>query len=127
VNWRAVISAAGAIAVLAIDPSFGAEPASQRLERFASEAYERVLDLFPVGETMGRGAGPREDKLELTFTVEHRERQRAHHRWVLQQLDAISSDTLTPTEKLTHQLLAYRSWESLEWLSYPFHQHYVFI
>jgi len=107
--------------------AWGAESASQRLERLAVEANERTLDLFPVSETMGRGAGPRQDRVELPFTAEHRERQRAHHRWVLQQLDGIPERELTASEKLTHQLLAYRSRDSLEWLQYPFHQHFIFI
>ncbi len=107
--------------------AWGADTASQRLERLAAESHERALDLFPVSETMGRGAGPRQDKVELTFTAEHRERQRAHHRWVLGELAAIPPAELAPTERLTHQLLARGSRESLEWLDYPFHQHYIFI
>jgi hypothetical protein len=47
--------------------AWGADTASQRLERLAAESHERALDLFPVSETMGRGAGPRQDKVELTF------------------------------------------------------------
>ena len=46
---------------------------------------------------------------------------------MLQQLDGIPERELTASEKLTHQLLAYRSRDSLEWLQYPFHQHYIFI
>ena len=118
---------AGLIAATISAMACAAESASQRLERLASEADERSLDLFPVGETMGRGAGPRQDRLELTFSAEHRERQRAHHRWVLRELESVATTELTPRERLTHRLLAYRSRESLEWLQYPFHQHSIFI
>lgn len=104
-----------------------ADSASQRLERLAAEAYERTLDLFPVAETFGRGAGPRQDRLELVFTAEHRERQRAHHRWVLKELESISAAELGASEKLTHELLSYRARQALQWLAYPFHQHSVFI
>ena len=112
---------------LASCAAWSGETASQRLERLAAEVNERALDLYPVSETMGRGAGPRQDKLELTFTAEHRERQRAHHRWVLQQVEAIPAAGLTASETLTRELLAYESRESLEWLRYPFHQHFIFI
>lgn len=119
--------AIGALAALAHFPAFAADTASQRLERFAAETYERVLDLFPFSETTGQGAGPRQDRLELTFSAAHRERQRAHHRWVLQQLETIPMAELTASEKLTHQLLAHRSRDSLAWLAHPFHQHFAFI
>ena len=76
---------------------------------------------------MARGPGPRQDRLELTFTAEHRERQRAHHRWVLKEREGIAAADLGPGEKLTHDLLAYRSRDALQWLSHPFYQHYVFI
>ena len=104
-----------------------AQSASQRLERLAAEAYERALDLFPVSEIFGRGAGPRQDRFELTFTDEHRERQRAHHRWILGELERIPAGELAPTEKITHALLAWRARDALEWLAQPFHQHSAFI
>ena len=103
-----------------------AQTASQRLERLAAESYERGLDLFPVGEIFSRGAGPRQDKLELVYTDEHRERQRAHHRWILGELDGIPTAELDASEKLNHALLAWRARDSLEWLAFPFHQHSVF-
>ena len=103
-----------------------AQTAGQRLERLAAEAFERGLDLFPVGEIFSRGAGPRQDRLELTYTDEHRERQRELHRWVLRELDGISAGELGPSEKLTHELLAWRARDSLEWLQHPFHQHSAF-
>jgi hypothetical protein len=90
----------------AADIAAVAETASQRIARLAKEARERWLDLSPLSETMGAGAGPRQDRLELTFTEAHRERQREHNRWVLRELDAIPLDALQPSEKLTHQLLA---------------------
>jgi uncharacterized protein (DUF885 family) len=115
-------------AVLALAPGpCAAETASERLEQLAAQAHERALDLFPVSEIFSRGAGPRQDRLELTFSDEHRERQRAHHRWILGELDGIPAAELSPSEKLTHRLLAWRAHDSLEWLSYPFHQHTAFI
>jgi uncharacterized protein (DUF885 family) len=80
-----------------------------------------------VGEIFSRGAGPRQDRFELTYTAEHRERQRAHYRWILKELESITDAELAPSEKLTHALLAYRARDSLEWLSHSFHQHYAFI
>ena len=118
--------------LFAVLPAYAAAAAtadtpSQRIARLATEARERWLDLSPVSETMGAGAGPRQDRLELMFTDAHRERQREHHRWVLRELETIPLDALNPSEKLTHQLLARDSREGLEWLSYPFHQHYIFV
>jgi uncharacterized protein (DUF885 family) len=111
-----------------IAPSLcGAQSASERLERLAAEQVERALDLFPVSEIFGRGAGPRQDRVELSFSDEHRERQRALHRWILKELEGIPQAELGPSEKLTHELLAWRAGTSLEWLSMPFHQHSAFI
>lgn len=104
-----------------------AQTASQRLERLAAESYERGLDLFPVGEIFSRGAGPRQDRVELIYSPEHRERQRAHHGWILTQLEGIPTAELGPSEKLTHALLAWRARDSLEWLSQPAYQHTAFI
>ena len=104
-----------------------AQTASERLERLAAEQTERALDLFPVGEMFGRGAGPRQDRVELTLSDEHRERQRALHRWVLKELEGIPRSELGSSEKLTYDLLAWRAGTSLEWLSMPFHQHSAFI
>jgi uncharacterized protein (DUF885 family) len=123
----ALCLAAGAGVLVPARTAAGAEPAPLRLERLAADAHQRELDLFPVAETMGASAGPRQDRLELTFTAEHRERQRAHHHWVLTQLDGIAPDELAPSERITHRLLAHESRDSLEWLQYPFHQHYIFI
>lgn len=126
-NLRMLWYAVGVLALLAPGSSFAGESASQRLERLASETLERFYELFPIAETMDRGAGPRQDRLEMTFTPEHRERQRAHSRWVLKALDDIPLGELQPSAKLTHQLLAYLSRQGLEWLEYPFHQHAIFI
>lgn len=104
-----------------------AATASERLAQLAEEARNRWLDLSPVSETMSSGAGPRQDRLEILFTDEHRERQRAHNRWVLKELDGIASGTLSASEKITHQMLEYQSREGLAWQSFPFHQHYLFI
>jgi uncharacterized protein (DUF885 family) len=104
-----------------------AQTASQRLERLAAQSYERGLDLFPVSEIFSRGAGPRQDKVELVYADEHRARQRAHHQWILDELAGIPTSELNPSEKLTHALLAWRARDALEWLAYPFHQHSAFI
>jgi uncharacterized protein (DUF885 family) len=103
------------------------QTAPERLERLAKEATERSLDLFPTGEIFGRGAGPRQDRLELSFSDEHRERQRAHHKWILAELERIPAAELGPSEKISHALLAWRARDSLEWLSYPYHRHSLFI
>ena len=103
-----------------------AQTAAQRLERLAAEVHERGLDLFPVGEIFSRGAGPRQDRLELNLTDEHRERQRAYHRWILGELEGIPPGELAPSEKITHELLAWRARNSLEWLAFQFHQHSAF-
>src|SRR5688572_18832790 len=110
-----------------VPPLCGAQTASERLERLAAEQVERALDLFPVSEIFGRGAGPRQDRVELSLSKEHRERQRALHRWILKELEGIAQAELGPSEKLTHELLAWRAGTSLEWLSMPFHQHSAFI
>jgi uncharacterized protein (DUF885 family) len=116
------------IAILALAPGLcAAQTASERLEHLAAQARERALDLFPVSEIFSRGAGPRQDRLELTLSDQHRERQRAHHHWILGELESIPAAELAPTEKLTHALLAWDARNSLEWLSYPFHQHFAFI
>ena len=66
------------IAAFALAPGLcAAQTASERLEQLAAQAQERALDLFPIAEIFSRGPGPRQDRLELTLTDEHRERQRA--------------------------------------------------
>jgi uncharacterized protein (DUF885 family) len=105
----------------------GAQSASERLERLAAEQTERILDLFPVSEIFGRGAGPRQDRVELSSSDEHRERQRAFQRWVLKELDSIPRSELAPSEMLTHELMAWRAGTSLDWLSTPLYQHTAFI
>jgi uncharacterized protein (DUF885 family) len=116
------------IALLAMAPvPCAAQTASVRLEQLAAQAQERVLDLFPVSEIFGRGPGPRQDRIELTLSDEHRERQRAHHRWILGELERIPAAELSASEKLTHALLAWRARDALGWLSFPFHQHSAFI
>lgn len=111
-----------------IPPSLcAAQTASERLERLVAEQTERALDLFPVSEIFGRGAGPRQDRVELSLSNEHRERQRAHHRWILKELEGIAQAELGPSDRLTHELLAWRAGTSLEWLSMPSYQHSAFI
>jgi uncharacterized protein (DUF885 family) len=117
------------LALLAfIAPSLcGAQTAAERLERLAAQQAERALDLFPVSEIFGRGGGPRQDRVELTLSDEHRERQRAFQRWVLKELESIPRSELGSSEKLTHELLAWRAGTGLDWLSMPTHQHTAFI
>src|SRR5262249_41573010 len=77
-EYRPQVRKIGTVPVLLLmllAPALGAaQTASQRLERLAAESYERALDLFPVNEIFSRGAGPRQDKFELVYTDEHRER-----------------------------------------------------
>ena len=116
------------IAVLVLAPGpCAAQTASERLEQVAGEAQERVLDLFPVSEMFSRGPGPRQDRLELSLSDEHRERQRAHNRWLLGELERIPATELPPTEQTTHALLGWRARDWLEGLGYPYHQHSAFI
>lgn len=111
------------ITVFALSPDLcAAQTASEQLERLAVQANERELDLFPLMEVFSRGPGPRQDRIELTLSDEHRERQRAHHRWILGELERISIAELTDTEQLTHALLGWQARDSLEWLTHPFHQ-----
>jgi uncharacterized protein (DUF885 family) len=116
------------IAAFALAPGLcAAQTSSERLEQLAAQSQERALDLFPVSEIFGRGPGPRQDRVELTLSDEHRERQRALHRSILAELELIPVAELSPTEQTTHALLAWRARNSLEWLAYPFHQHFAFI
>jgi uncharacterized protein (DUF885 family) len=116
------------VAVFALAPGLSAaQTASERLEQLAAQAQERVLDLFPVSEIFSRGPGPRQDRMESAITDEHRERQRAHHRWVLGELERIPAAELSPTEQITHALLGWRARDLLEWLAHPFHQHSTFV
>jgi uncharacterized protein (DUF885 family) len=115
-------------ALFALAPGLcAAQTASERLENLAAQAQERALDLFPVSEMFGRGPGPRQDRFELYLTDEHRERQRALHRWILGELERIPASELSPTEQITHALLGWRANDSLEWLTHPIHQHSAFI
>lgn len=101
--------------------------AAARLDALAREAHERQLELFPVQETMERGAGPRQDRLELTFSAQHRRTQARDAHWLLAQLDAIPRDALSPSQQLSHRLLERQARLRLESLQYPFHQYYIFI
>jgi uncharacterized protein (DUF885 family) len=104
-----------------------AQTASRQLEELAKQVQERSLDLFPATEIFSHGPGPRQDDLELHLGDEHRERQRAYNRWILHELESVPTGDLSPTEQLTHALLARRARDALDWLSYPFHQHSAFI
>src|SRR4051794_36420454 len=116
------------VAVFALAPGLcAAQTASERLEQLAGEAQERILDLFPVSEMFGRGPGPRQDRVELSLSDEHRERQRAHNRWILGELERIPAAEVSPTEQITHALLGWRARDGLEWLAHPFHQHNAFV
>jgi uncharacterized protein (DUF885 family) len=116
------------VAILALAPGpSAAQTASERLEQLAAQAQERAFDLFPVAEIFTRGPGPRQDRMELTLADDHRERQRAHHRWVLGELESIPAAELAPTEQITHALLGWRARDLLEWLAHPFHQHSAFV
>jgi uncharacterized protein (DUF885 family) len=116
------------VAVVALAPGLrAAQTASERLEQLAGEAQERVLDLFPVAEIFTRGPGPRQDRVELSLSDDHRERQRAHQRWILGELERIPAAELAPTEQITHALLGWRARESLEWLAHPMHQLNAFV
>ena len=123
---RTIVWALTVAIALAPDLCAG-QTASERLEHLAAEVQERALDLFPVSEIFSRGPGSRQDRLELTLSDGHLGRQRAHHRWILGELQRIPVAELSPTEKLTHALLAWRARDALEWLTYPFHQHSAFI
>jgi uncharacterized protein (DUF885 family) len=61
------------------------------------------------------------------MTEAHRERQRAHHRRVLEELAAIAPGELGESEKITHALLELGARRSLEWLQHPLHQHFALI
>jgi uncharacterized protein (DUF885 family) len=115
------------LALLLVPALAAAQSASERLEQLAAQAYERGLDLFPFGETFGRGAGPRQDRLELTMTEAHRERQRAHHRWILKELETIAPAELGESERITRELLALGARRALESLGHPLHRHFTFI
>lgn len=105
----------------------GAKTASMSLDRLVKDSREKYLDLFPLEETMDTGPGPRQDRLEMYFTGEHRERQRRYHEWVLSSLRDIPLQELNRTERLTHRLLARESELGLAGLKFPFDQHFIFI
>src|SRR5436190_1226179 len=103
--------------LLLLFPGFDAlaqQTASQRLERLAAEAQERAFDLFPFGETMGKGPGPRQDKLVIASRQENGKRERAHSRWRAQRQQRVGELLRSIEEKLTHALLAQRSRDSLD-------------
>jgi uncharacterized protein (DUF885 family) len=101
--------------------------ASVALDDLVKESRERSLDLFPLLETASSGPGPRQHLVEIYFSDEHRARQTRHHEWVRSKLALISLADLSPTEQLTHRLLARESERSLAMLQFPLHQHSVFI
>ena len=101
--------------------------ASVALDQLVKESRQRSLDLFPVSETASSGPGPRQHLVELYFTDQHRARQKQHHEWVQSNLGRIPLSRLSPTEQLTHRLMAHNSERSLVMLQFPMHQHYIFI
>ena len=114
-------------AVIAVPGLCAAQTASERLDRLTTQSQERALDLFPISEAFTRGPGPRQDRMELMLSDAHRERQRAYHRSILDELERIPAADLSSTEQITRTLLGWRSHESLGWLAQPFHQHSAFI
>ena len=82
---------------------------------------------FRSRKSSAAGPAPGRTGWNSAITDEHRERQRAHHRWVLGELERIPAAELSPTEQLTHALLGWRARDLLEWLAHPFHQHSTFV
>ena len=120
---RAIASAALAAACAA-----SAAPSPQeRLRGLAQSSYSRYLDLFPQEETLAIGAGPRMSRLEATFTADHEQRQRRHHRGVLAQLATIPARGLGDTDRVTHQLLGQQARWALERLEFPLAEHALLI
>lgn len=117
-----------ALAAVIVAPSLGAaQTAAERLDRLTTQSHERLLDLFPLAEAFTRGPGSRQDRMELTLSDAHRERQREYHRSIVDELARIPAAELSPTEQITHALLGWRANESLGWLAQPIHQHSAFI
>ena len=100
-----------------------AATAGERVRSLAAQSYSRYLDLLPHEETLNIGAGPRMDRLEPFVSVEHEQRQRAHHRRVLAQLNAIPTRGLGETDRVTHELLVQQTRWALERLEFPLAEH----
>jgi uncharacterized protein (DUF885 family) len=106
-------------ALLASLACAAADTASERLARLAASTFETRLDLDPVTETVFRGAGPRQAKLEIEFSEGHRARERKAHEHTLAELKKIPVKNLGETERFTWRLLEYDARTQLEGLSYP--------
>jgi uncharacterized protein (DUF885 family) len=116
---------AAALLLAACASSAAQAPASpaEQLHRLAAQSYSRYLDLFPNEETLNIGAGPRMDRLEDYVSVEHEQRQRAHHRRVLRQVRAIPLKGLSETDRVTRELLELQARWALERLEFPLAAH----
>ena len=108
-------------ALLASLACAAANTASDRLARLAAATFETRLDLDPISETVFRGAGPRQGKLEIEFSEAHRARQRKAHERTLAELKKIPIAGLGETERITWRLLDYDARIQLEALAYPLH------
>jgi uncharacterized protein (DUF885 family) len=104
-----------------------AQSPHERLRDLAQSSYSRYLDLFPQEETLAIGAGPRMARLEATFSAEHEQRQRRHHRRVLADLATIPAKGLGETDRVTHRLLAEQARWALERLEFPLAEHTLLI
>jgi uncharacterized protein (DUF885 family) len=104
-----------------------AQSPQERLRGLAQSSYSRYLDLFPQEETLAIGAGPRMARLEATFSAEHEQRQRRHHRRVLAELAAIPAQGLGETDRVTRELLGEQARWALERLDFPLAEHALLI
>ncbi|MGZ5179899.1 MAG: DUF885 domain-containing protein [Ramlibacter sp.] len=87
-----------------------------------AEAYYRGRSaLFPLDATESAGDADYEAAFEIDIAPAHRQRQEQFYRRILAELRRIDPATLSATDRITHELLAYESQDRLALLPYPWH------
>jgi uncharacterized protein (DUF885 family) len=118
------VRAALAAFLASLSLACAAAPApAQRLARLADETFRGQLDLDPLLETYLQGAGPRQGRLEIEFSREHRARERAFHRRTLARAKAIPAAGLDESQRITRELLVYNARTRLEAIDLPIEVH----
>lgn len=104
-------------------PAISATPdaGASTLRRIADDYFELRLKLFPMSATEDVGDPRFEGELAIDIGPEHRRQQADAFRDVLRDLRGIKTSSLSPSDRLTFDVLKYDVSMRLESLNYPRH------
>ena len=124
---RGVHRLAASTLLASVAPTWAAAPAtsakagSAALAALAETYYRGKWALFPVDATEAAGDPAYEAAFEIDIAPEHRRRQERFYRRILAELRRIDATSLSPSDRTTHELLAYEAQDRLDTMAVPWH------